>query len=115
MTSLYCDITKSVAKIGNTDSSGWVGGGDEGKETIRKSKSDRLRWNDGCTDRHGSRGNKREKASSRGLAELTVNLHRFIFSGACCFARRGVRFTCLSLHGGGGKPREEQDGIAGLT
>lgn len=56
------------------------------------------------------RGNKREKASSCGLAELTVNLCRFIFSGACCSLKGGQIYMPLP----GLLWRGPEDGISGL-
>lgn len=51
-------------------------------------------WRDGRMDVASSRGRERERGReggdkpwSRGLAELAVNLGRFIFSGARCGAR----------------------------
>lgn len=70
---------------------------DEGNETERKSDGDGKR--DALTETAAvserERGNKREKASSCGLAELTVNLGRFIFSGACCSLKGGQIYMPL--------------------
>lgn len=43
----------------------------------------------------GGRGKERENASSCGLAELAVNLCRFIFSGACCSLKGGQIYMPL--------------------
>lgn len=81
----------------------------EGNETERK----RAKDGDGKRDALTERGNKREKASSCGLAELTVNLCRFIFSGACCSLKGGqihMPLPGLLL----GSARGAEDGISGL-
>lgn len=86
-----CDITKSVVRTSK---------GEKSREAM---KGMRLRDWDGEKDAltetaaasEGERGNKREKASSCGLAELTVNLGRFIFSGACCSLKGGQIYMPL--------------------
>lgn len=68
-------------------------------------------------ERARERGNKKERASSCGLAELTVNLGRFIFSGACC-SLDGARRTCLTLgrcRARLGGAEGQSGGISGVT
>ncbi len=100
------DITKSVARIGEKE-----------RRSNEGDKTEIRRWKQGCIDRDSSsfreRGNKWEKASSCGLAELTMNLGRFIFSGACCSLKGGQIYMPLpgllwsSVRGA-------EDGISGL-
>lgn len=59
----------------------------------RDGKRDALTETAAVSERE--RGNKREKALSCGLAELTVNLCRFIFSGACCSLKGGQIYMPL--------------------
>lgn len=67
---------------------------DEGDVTERDGKKDALTETAAVSERE--RRNKGEKASSCGLAELTVNLCRFIFSGACCSLEGGQIYMPLS-------------------
>lgn len=78
---------------------------DVGNETERDGKKDSLTETAAVSER----GNKREKASSCGLAELAVNLGRFIFSGACCSLKGGQIYMLLP-----GLQRGAEDGISGL-
>lgn len=74
-------------------------GASRGAVTTGMRTSEWWRWKERCIDRGGrsfrERREKRGKASSSGLAELTVNRRRFIFSGACCSLKGGQIYMPL--------------------
>lgn len=75
--------------------------GEGWEQRAEERQSERRRWKEGRIDgdssslREREREWEREKASSCGLAELTVNLSRFIFSGACCSLKGGQIYMPL--------------------
>ena len=85
----------------------------EGKEQRSWTEMERRMHRQRQQQLQRNTGNKRVKASSCVLAELTVNRGRFIFSGACCSLKEGI-FTCLSPGLLWSWARGAEDGISGL-